>query len=162
MCLKGTLDICLCPFQTATNWCCTWGDRALSYLVIEPLCLFPMMAASPGDPRSSLLPVLWKCQPRTRGRNVLICISLPGVLSAQAPYSFPPQAQKPEPQGIRSLPPVQDLPNQSAVTEQHWGCLGVNSGERSTPLPSQPRCPNPRPRRARTWRDGSRWGRGRH
>lgn len=107
-------------------------------------------------------PVLWKCKSWTHGRNVLICISLPGVLSAQAPYSFPPQAQKPEPQGIRSLPPFQDLPNQSAVTEQHWGCLGVNSGERSTPLPSQPRCPNPRPRRARTWRDGSRWGRGRH
>ena len=107
-------------------------------------------------------PVLWKCKTQARGRNVLICISLPAVLSAQAPYSFPPQAQKPEPQGIRSLPPFQDLPNQSTVTEQHWGCLGVNSGERSTPLPSQPRCPNPRPGRARTWRDGSRWGRGRH
>lgn len=143
---------------------CGIDDHVLSCSVISPSGLVPpKMAACPGESLSALgCPVLWKCKSRTRGRNVLICLSLPGVLSAQAPYSFPPQAQKPEPQGIRSLPPVQDLPNQSAVTEQHWGCLGVNSGERSTTLPSQPRCPNPRPRRARTWRDGSRWGHGRH
>lgn len=140
-----------------------WSYLVHDYLVIYPSAIIP----SRWQPDLVILtalcsPILWKCKSRTRGRNVLICISLPDVLSAQAPYSFPPQAQKPESQGIRSLPPFQDLPNQSAVTEQHWGCLGVNSGERSTPLPSQPRCPNPRPRRARTWRDGSRWGHGRH
>lgn len=140
-----------------------WGSWVPGVWVVDSGALaLPRWQPAPGVPAALCAPVWWKCKSRTRGRNVLICISLPGVLSAQAPYSFPPQAQKPEPQGVRSLPPFQDLPNQSAVTEQHWGCLGVNSGERSTPLPSQPRCPNPRPRRARTWRHGSRWGRGRH
>lgn len=162
MCLNGTLPSTLCPFSEAASRLPVGLPCSQSLGDLAFCARAPNVAASPGDPAALCSPVLWNCNPWTRGRNVLICISLPGVLSAQAPYSFPPQAQKPEPQGIRSLPPFQDLPNQSAVTEQHWGCLGVNSGERSTPLPSQPRCPNPRPRRARTWRDGSRWGRGRH
>lgn len=149
MCLKGTLD----------TWCVPPKQQSVLHagLVNLSFCdCSPTVAAGLGILAALCSAVLWKCKTQARGRNVLICISLPGVLSAQAPYSFPPQAQKPEPQGVRSLPPFQDLPNQPTVTEQHWGCLGVNSGERSTPLPSQPRCPNPRPRRARTWRDGSR------
>lgn len=71
-----------------------WSYLVHDYLVIYPSAIIP----SRWQPDLVILtalcsPILWKCKSRTRGRNVLICISLPDVLSAQAPYSFPLQAQ---------------------------------------------------------------------
>lgn len=63
------------------------GSRTPGVRRLNPVRGSPSMAAGPGDPQLCS-PVLWKCWSQTRGRNVLICISLPGVLSAQVHIPF--------------------------------------------------------------------------